>query len=159
MDYAALKAEIETGPLAATLAPFVTDGNDGAIAEALNADYATQTGSVARARFTIWAASTGMRAVIRDHAINLDSPLRAIAITLEDFLGGASETLDFAKAENQTMLAAWVTAGSCTQTQADSLLALSQKTVSRAQQIFGQQVTALDVRRVIWNDDGTRAMQ
>lgn len=32
-----LKAEIQTGPLAAELAPFVAAGNDAAIAEALNA--------------------------------------------------------------------------------------------------------------------------
>ena len=37
MDYVALKAEIDTGPLAATLAPMVTAGNDAGIADALNA--------------------------------------------------------------------------------------------------------------------------
>jgi hypothetical protein len=36
MDYVALKAEIETGPLASELAPHIANGNDQAIADALN---------------------------------------------------------------------------------------------------------------------------
>ena len=36
MDYTALTTEIQTGPLAAELAPFVASGNDAAIADILN---------------------------------------------------------------------------------------------------------------------------
>lgn len=158
MNLTALRDEIETGPLAESLAPLVLAGNDGAIAALLNTDYATETGSISRAMFAVWAAQTGMRSAIRDHALNVNSPLRAIAITLEDFLGGAADSLDFAMSENQAMLAAWVSVGGCTQEQADSLLALCQKTVSRARQVFGESVSDLDVRRAIWNDDGTRAI-
>jgi len=158
MNLVALRDEIETGSMAESLAPLVTAGNDGAIALLLNADYSTEPGSITRAMFAIWAAQTGMRSAIRDHALNVNSPLRSIAITLEDFLGGAADSLDFAMSENQAMLAAWVSVGGCTQEQADSLLALCQKTVSRAQLALGEPVTELDVRRAIWNDDGTRAI-
>lgn len=158
MDTSALQTEITSGPLAASLSEFVASGNDGAIAAVLNADYATETGAISRAMFAIWAAQTGMRSAIRDHANTAESPLRSIAISLEDFLGGASDTLDFAKPENQAMLSAWVVAGGCTQEQADSLIALCQKPISRAMQVFGQNVTDLDVRRAIWNDNGTRAI-
>lgn len=145
----ALFTEIQTGPLSAPLAEHFAAGNDGAIAEALNAPYTTITGAINRAMFAIWAAQTGMRSAIRDHALNTESPLRSIAISLEDFLGGASETLDFAKSENQAMLAAWVTAGGCTQEQADSLLALCQKPVSRAQQAFGETVTIEQIAQAL----------
>lgn len=159
MNLNILRSEIETGPLSESLAPLVLAGDDGAIAARLNDDdYATETGSIARSMFAIWAAQTGMRSAIRDHAQNVNSPLRSIAITLEDFLGGAADSLDFAMSENQTMLAAWVSVGGCTQEQADSLLALCQRSVSRAQQSMGEPVTELDVRRAIWNDDGSRAI-
>lgn len=149
MDISALQTEITSGPLAASLADFLTTGNDGAIAAVLNADYATETGAISRAMFAIWAAQTGMRSAIRDHALNTESPLRAIAISLEDFLGGASDTLDFAKPENQAMLAAWVAAGGCTQAQADSLIALCQKPVSRAYQAFGEPVTVQQIAQAL----------
>jgi hypothetical protein len=149
MDITALQTEITSGPLSASLSDFVTSGNDGAIAAVLNADYATETGAISRAMFAIWAAQTGMRSAIRDHTNTVESPLRSIAISLEDFLGGASDTLDFAKPENQTMLAAWVAAGGCTQEQADSLIALCQKPVSRAQQAFGAAVNHLDVAKAL----------
>lgn len=149
MNLIALKNEIESGPLSASLAVYLTAGNDGAIADLLNAPYTTITGSISRALFAIWCAQTGMRSAIRDHALNVNSPLRSIAITLEDFLGGAADSLDFAMSENQTMLAAWVTAGGCTQEQADSLIALCQQSVSRAQQVVGQSVTHEDVAKTL----------
>lgn len=46
MDYVVLKTEIDTGPLAATLAPLVAAGNDAAIAEVLNAKTVPAKGSV-----------------------------------------------------------------------------------------------------------------
>jgi hypothetical protein len=145
----ALFTEIQNGPLSAALAEPLAAGNDGAIAEALNAPYTTITSTISRALFALWAAQTGMRSAIRDHVLNTESPLRSIAISLEDFLGGASETLDFAKSENQAMLAAWVTAGGCTQAQADSLLALCQQPVSRAQHAFGESVTIEQIAQAL----------
>jgi hypothetical protein len=54
MNLTALRDEIETGPLAESLAPLVSAGNDGAIAALLNADYATETsGSVNLGRLNI----------------------------------------------------------------------------------------------------------
>lgn len=38
MNYNELKAEIQTGPYASTLAPYVTSGNDNAIADFLNSN-------------------------------------------------------------------------------------------------------------------------
>lgn len=144
-----LLTELQSGPLATEIAPHIASGNDGEIAALLNADYSTEIRSISRSFFAIWCAQTGMRAVIRDHALNTNSPLRSIAITLEDFLGGAADSLDFAKPENQAMLAAWVAAGGCTQAQADTLLALCQVPVSRAYQVLGKAITATDVAQAL----------
>ncbi len=144
-----LLAELQSGPLAETLAPLIADGNDGAIAELLNASYSTITGSISRSLFAIWVAETGMRGVIRDHALNTSSPLRSIAISIEDFLGGAAETLDFSKAQNVAMLAAWVSAGGCTQEQADDLISRCQVPVSRAEQVLGRSVTVADIAQAV----------
>lgn len=158
MNISVLRTELVTGPLAAALTSLIAAGDDEAIAEHLNASNTEIQGAISRSQFAIWAAQTGMRAVIRDHANNPSSPLRSIAITLEDFLAGASDSLDFSKPQNQAMLAAWVASGGCTQEQADDLLTQSAHPASRAQQVFGCSVTPLDIRRALWNDNGTRAI-
>lgn len=141
MNLADLLSELQTGPLSASIAPLIASGNDGAIAEVINAPYATAPGAISRSLFAVWVAETGMRGVIRDHALNVNSPLRSIALSIEDFLQGAAESLDFSKSANQTMLSAWVAANGCTQEQADDLLSRAGQSVSRAQQAFGEPVT------------------
>lgn len=143
-----LAEEIASGPLAEELAPHVADGNDGAIAEILNAPRYLAYGTVSRARFAIWCGSTGLRAAIQTHADSSDSPLRSIALTVVDFLRGAAEGIEFALPENRAMLAAWVQAGAITQTQEEDLLALSQVAQSRAQQI-GVSVSVADVAQAL----------
>jgi hypothetical protein len=150
MNLTELQDEITGGPLAHYCADAVTAGNDGAIADVLNdPTYETATGSISRALFAIWVAETGMRAAIRDHANNTQSPLRSIAISLEDFLGGAAETLDLALPANQAMLGAWVSAGGCTQEQADDLLSRAQTPMSRAMQAFGEPVTIQQIAQAL----------
>lgn len=149
MNITDLQTELQTGPLAAALEPLIEAGNDGAIAALLNAPYATATGAISRPFFAIWAAETGMRAVIRDHVLNTNSSLRSIAISLEDFLGGASDSLDFSKPANQNMLSAWVAAGGCTQEQANDLLSRAGQSISRAQQIFGTPVTIGQIAKAL----------
>ena len=149
MNLAELQTELTTGPLAETLAPFITDGADGAIAGILNSTYTTKVGAISRSLFAIWVAETGMRAVIRDHALNVNSPLRSIALSIEDFLGGAAETLDFSKSQNQAMLAAWVSAGGCTQAQADDLLSRSAVGISRARFLWNEDVTIQQIAQAL----------
>jgi hypothetical protein len=136
-----LKMELENGSLAESTVSLIEEGRDGEIADLLNAPFDTLPGPISRSLFTLWAAETGLRAVIRDHALNVTSPLRSVALSLEDFLGGAAETLDFGNPKNRQMLAIWVQAGGCTQEQADDLLDQSKQSRSRAQQLFGESVT------------------
>lgn len=103
-------------------------GNDGAIYAAMSTTAPeTKTGMVSRAFFAIWAASTGARAAIEDHATNPVSPLRPSALALRDFLSGAADAFDCAHPTNAGLVAAWVAAGAISQADSDALFALAQQ--------------------------------
>lgn len=87
----------------------------------------TRLGTVSVGDFASWAAATGMRAVIEDHAANAASPMRSIALALRDVLTGATGGIRLDLPVNQQMLAAWVTAGELTTANRDALLALAQQ--------------------------------
>lgn len=102
-------------------------GADGSIFAAMQAIAAeTVTGSVSRARFIVWAASTGMRAVIEDLANDAQSPLRASALALRDLVQGASDALHLSDPTNLALLGAWEAAGALSAANKASLLALAQ---------------------------------
>ncbi len=128
----ALRAHIDATP---AYADWIAHGNDQQLADALSALTVPVVGSVSRSRFAMWCGATGLRAAIADHARTPGSPLRSIALTIEDFLlGGVAEELHLADPANQMMIAAWVQAGALTQAQADELLALA----TTPQPLFGQ---------------------
>lgn len=119
----ALRAHIDATP---AYADWVANGNDQQIAEAVSALTAPVVGGVPRSRFAMWAGKTGIRAVIQDHAYTVGSPLRAICLTLLDFLqGGVSDELAMNESDNQYMLSKWVEINAITQQQADDLLAMA----------------------------------
>lgn len=102
-------------------------GDDGAIYAAMSATAPeAKTGMVSRAFFAIWAASTGARAAIEDHAANVSSPLRPSALALRDFLSGAADAFDCANPTNAGLVAAWVAAGAISQADSDALFALAE---------------------------------
>lgn len=139
---AALRAHIDATP---EYAAWVANGSDQQIADAISAVTSQVVGGVSRSRFAIWAGKTGVRTIIQDHANTQGSPLRAICLTLLDFLqGGVSDSLDFAEPDNQAMLAVWVQMSAITQAQADELLAMA----TTNQPIFGT-VSNLDVARAL----------
>jgi hypothetical protein len=96
--------------------------NDVAIAEILSAGRA-RLGALRKTTFQTWAAHTGVRASIEDHAHNDVSPLQSIALTLRDFLWSDTSVIYFDVQENVDMLQAWVSANAITQEQANDLLA------------------------------------
>lgn len=120
-----------------------------AITEAMNANR-TRVGSVSRAVFSMWCGRTGLRAAIEEHAANVNSPLRSIAITLEDFLrGGTTDAVDFGHPDNIYMLEVWGQAGAISVEQAAEIIELASEP---------DPISELEVRKAIWNDDGTRAI-
>lgn len=141
MDYTALKTYIDSDSV---FAPWIEGGNDQQIADEINSRSVFKVGSVSRSRFAMWCGATGLRAVIQDHAENSQSPLRAVCLTLLDFLqGGVSDELHLDDPMNQVMLGAWVQAGALTQDQVDALTVLA----TTAEPVFGRAVNNLDVAK------------
>ncbi|MDD5297665.1 MAG: hypothetical protein PHU46_12200 [Rhodocyclaceae bacterium] len=132
--------------LMAAVPQAIRDSRDAAgVAAAYNAGR-TRVGSVTRADFAVWAAVTGVRGAIEDAAHDPTSPIRAVALSLLDFLqGGVSDTLDFSKAENQAMLGYWRSAGKVTSGQEQYLMALA---------THPDPIDELIIRAACWSDDG-----
>ena len=141
MNHIELRAYIEAQP---EFADYIAGGNDQQICDDINARTVPVVGSVARSKFSMWCGSTGVRSKIQDHADNPASPLRAISLTLLDFLqGGVSEALDFADPTNQQMLGVWVALGEITQAQADDLITLA----TTDQPLAGRTLGNIDIAR------------
>ena len=143
------KTEILMGPMAAELAPFVAAGDDGTVAALLNAKTIDAVRSVGRTLFVRWAAKTGMRATIQDVSVDAASPLRSSALALLDIIqGGGDNGINFAEADNITMLSAWVSMGKLTPANRDALLALATIKISRAE-VLGGTITHIDVAQAL----------
>lgn len=146
MNYAALKAEIETGPLAAELAPFVASGNDATVADVLNA---RRGATMLRSRLI------SARAVLGEYP---DGP--AVAATVLDKLEAAAPSIpavkwvmSFMKADGidigspatQGMLDQLAASGVITPDEAKKLKSMGIAPASRAEVVFGQMVSPTDV--------------
>lgn len=125
--------EIQTGPLADALAPHVAVRHDAMVAKLLNEPTIPVLGHVTRADFVIWAAA-GPRASIEDIAATSGHPLRASALTLLDFVRGASDTLDLGHASVASLFDAWAAMGAITAEQKAALEALGTRMIGRAEQ-------------------------
>lgn len=152
-----LQIELTTGPLAAELAPLVAADDAAGIVAILNGPrYPTITG-LYRNDFAAYAASTGLRAAISDHASNAASPLRSVALGLLDFLAASDNRwLGLSGAGSQAMLQAWVAAGAITAAQRDAINALATQSIGRAQIVFGRLVTEHDVVTALRDDGGNK---
>lgn len=141
--------ELTTGPLAAEIAPHITAGSDGAIADILNRKDIQVYSKLTVGAFADWLAVTGLRSAVEDHAANPVSPLRANALSILDLLRGSHEyQIDFGEASKQALLQAWETNGDITLAQQQVMLTKSQAKISRADQL-GITVTALDVAKAL----------
>lgn len=107
-----------------TLQALVAEGRVADVAAALSAGR-TRIGTVSVGDFASWAAATGMRAMIEDHAANSASPLRSIALALRDVLAGNIGGIRLDLQTNVDMLGAWVSAGLLSQDNRDAILALA----------------------------------
>lgn len=137
-----LRDEIRARP---ELAAAVAARDCEAIAAAIS-NGRVKIGRIERAEFAMWAATTGMRSKIEDHAANPSSPLRAIALSLRDFILGAANALDLAIPENAAALQAWVSANELDPAAHDALLAGA---------MVANPVTARQVAEELYNDDGS----
>ena len=146
MNYADLKAEIETGPLAAELAPFVAAGNDVAVAEILNSK---------RGETKLHSRMVSSRAVLGEYP---DGPMAGAAVL--DKLEAAATSIsavkwvmshlkadgiDIGSPATQGMLDQLATTGVITADEAEKLKVLGRVAASRAEVVFGRLVSINDV--------------
>lgn len=122
------------------------DSQDGTIAAQLNAQTLSRLSIVKSAALSVWAARTGVRAAIEDHAADAQSPLRSSALALRDLLrGNLSTGLDLSNPDNIIMLNAWESVGAITAEAKGQLVQLALVPCSRAEIEFGTHITSNDV--------------
>jgi hypothetical protein len=162
MDYAALRAAILSGPLAASCAPFVRTyeqdqvlpkvpaglayNNDLAIASLLNAPGADETdGSLPLDVYTGYLIQLGALSTIigaaKSGSLVADVALRTIETARAMGIG----RMDFSLAAVRSQHEALVAAGAMSQQTYDTLRAAAKRRLSVAEDLLGRHVTAIEV--------------
>ena len=145
MNLAALKTEIQTGPLAAELAPFVASGSDAEIAKRLNRADIAHTKIVPLSDLVQYMSEQGLLANIADAAVNTADPAHAAARKVVATLRLSTElgvqTINMQRTSNITLITGLVTAGLMTSPQATALRALANILASRGTVLWGETVT------------------
>lgn len=142
MTPAELKTEIQTGPLAAELAPFVAAGNDEKVAAILNRKDIPEKKRVLMSVLVDYLSEQGILANIADVALNAAAAGHAAArkvvatLRLSTELGVTS--INMKRAGNQALITDLVTTGLMTAAQANDVKALANTTFSRAEVAFGE---------------------
>jgi hypothetical protein len=148
----ALKSELQNDPKAIGYGA-MPPSNPMAIVNLINAPTQSMIKQITSAVAMTWAAA-GPYAEIVDAANNAQHPCRSSCLVVQQtFASGQDIHLEDPKVKS--MFDAWVTADLITQAQQDSLMALSNQIVSRAQVIGLPEVTYKDVCDVFWNIDGS----
>lgn len=149
MTPAELKTEINTGPLAAELAPFVAAGDDLTVARILNRQDIANKKSVPLDALANYLSEQGILANIADAAsdgANLGhAAARKAVATLRLSRELGIRAINMQRASNQGLINNLVSAGLMTVGQANGLKALADILASRAEIAFGQSVSPTDV--------------
>lgn len=147
-DYQALLAEVTNDPVGLGYA----GKTDDEIAALLNtADRVVSASLLPLSTVGIWAAKTGVRAKIGQHAANDASPVQSVCLTILDLLQGLNgPPLELDNADNAAMIDALVAVGVMTAGDKTGLLALGETRTSRALELpgWGVAVQAPDVAHV-----------
>ena len=146
--------ELTAGPLAAELAQHVAAGDSGAIFAILHRKDINAPGFINRDKFNTWAVIYDERSNIEDHANNPASPVRSAALALRDVLQGGSDGLHLEYPEIMALVEVWPYRDPAAKVE---LIARATVKVSRGDQL-DLPVTELDIRKLLWNDDGTRGI-
>lgn len=138
MTSAELKAEIQSGPHAATLAPFVAAGNDAAIAAFLNDPSGPGAGTVTRSTLT----QQGLLRAFGPVVVSLASKTAAIKEKWDRIINLIKYMEEISPADIDSILSLAVTDGLMT---AAKVTELKTRTGCRAEVLFGRLVTPTDV--------------
>ena len=146
MNHTALKTEIQSGPLAVELAPYVTSGNDTAIADALN-EHRGET--MLRERFVsarsilaFYPDGPAAAAVVLDKLEAAAASVPAVKWVMT-FL--KTDGIDIGGVATHGMLDQLAAGGLITADEATKLKSMGYAPASRAEIVLGQAVSANDV--------------
>lgn len=144
-----LKTEIQTGPLATELAPFMAAGDDLSVAKILNRQDIASKKNVSLDNLANYLSEQGVLANIADAANDATNTGHAAArkaiatLRLSRELG--IKAINMQRPANQTLISNLVSAGLMTAGQANGVKALADTLSSRAEIVFGQSVSPNDV--------------
>lgn len=130
-----LLEEFQSGSLASTIAPFIADGNDGAIVELFNNKNIFVYGKVPWQKFMDWLVKHNLLGTIYDLSINASSPFRSSAMALYHIATSGIDGPDFSKEQNITLMDAWVGSNIISLSQKEELLQLSNIKISYAEKL------------------------
>lgn len=147
-----LKTEIETGPLAAELAPFIAARNDGKISDILNRRDRPGKRRALLADLVNYLSDQGVLADIADAAVDATNtkhaPARKVVATLRLSTELGVTSINMTRPSNQTLISNLVTAGLMTNGQANGVKALADVMLSRADEVSSV-ITHLDVAQAL----------
>lgn len=150
MDYALLKAEIETGPLAATLAPMVAAGDDVGVAAAMNAKSVITKGTVSTHDIRQYLMLVDLLLPIENTATpTCIATKRALEVFPSFDLSNPMILNKFTQIIDGLVAEALIPDFS--ETHKATILGMANKMISRAEQVFGRDVTYADVSHALHN--------
>ena len=129
--------ELNTGPLANEIAPYITAGHDGAIVEIMNRRDISAYGWITSADLNTWFALHNAEYInVKTLAMDQQSPFYAAANALLNCLSGAigENALNLAAPEIMALVNNWPFVDQ-TGTAKAALLSKGQKLISRAEQL------------------------
>lgn len=147
MDTLLLSQEIKTDPKAIGYAPLVLKGAHNAIADAMNLPRYTVGSSIPRSTLLAWAAQYDVIERLEDASVDKLSPVRSKArgaLMLLSLPDPDAATIDMDDTAVSGMFQALIAAGTIPQA-AYAAFPSSTKTISRAEELFGERVSVEQV--------------
>lgn len=153
MDLNLLKSEIQTGPLAGELAPFVLSGNDAEISRRLNDPRFSKNQRVSLRDIVRYLLDQGVWLAIVDKSTDVAaSPSKSSARMFTEIQKmGFVESLDMSKPSAQGMLDALIAGSVLTAAHKTAITNMGIVPASRADIAFGSAVTHEQVGKALRN--------
>lgn len=159
MDYVALKNYIQTDPDNLGLAPLIAAGNDGAIAALGNAPGKTKAREIGSYLPYRYLVKRMLWRPIAAAAADPAHPAHAAATVAVDLIApGGDMPVNLADPDAAPMFAALVAAGLLSAANRGDLIAMCTVPCSYFEARGFAGASELDVRKILWNDNGTRAI-
>lgn len=151
MDYVALKNELINDPLALGYAPYVAANDDETLASMLNVKNVTSSQEVSVSKTFVYLLRKQKWETLENAAGNTASPAHSSAYGLYKLASREDLSWDWMSTEGQSFLSNLVTNSILTAQQRTDLENICKITISRAQSLFGSDVSPGDISIALRN--------